>query len=49
MKKKYEIAEIEFILLDRCDIITTSDSESDGPVVGGGPIGNGGYDPDGWT
>lgn len=48
MKKNYELAKIEFILIDQCDIITASTSEP-GPITGNGPIGGGGYDPDGWT
>ena len=49
MKKNYERAEIEFILIDQCDIITASTSEPTGPITGNGPIGGGGYDPNGWT
>lgn len=49
MKLKYECAEIELILLDRNDIITLSGGDHEGPIIGGGPIGGGGYDPGGWT
>jgi len=49
MKNKYEHAKIELILLDDCDIITTSDVEDEGPIVDAGPIGGGGYDEGGWT
>ena len=48
MKKEYERASIEFIMTDACDIITSSDNP-DSPIVGTGPIGGGGYDPNGWT
>ena len=49
MKKEYEIPEIKIMWLDRRDVITTSISDTDGPIAENGPIGGGGYDPDGWT
>ena len=49
MKERYVEAEIKLILLDFCDIITTSDPNGDGPIIVEGPIGGGGYDPNGWT
>ena len=48
MKKKYERAEIDFILLDERDVITASGNEG-GPIVDRGPIGGGGNDIGGWT
>ena len=49
MKKEYESAEIKIIWLDRRDVITTSIPGTDGPIEENGPIGGGGFDPDGWT
>lgn len=48
MKKQYEHAELEIIIFNVCDIITTSNPliESDGDSGSG--IG-GGYNPDGWS
>ena len=49
MKENYVSAQIEFILLDDCDVITMSGPIGGDPITGGGPIGGGGYDPNGWT
>ena len=49
MKNDYVSPMIEFIWLDRRDVITTSETETDVPIIGGGPIGGDGYDADGWT
>ena len=47
MKKQYEQPVIELVLIDQCDIITTSGG--DGVIDGNGPIGGNGYDAGGWT
>jgi hypothetical protein len=49
MKQQYESAWIKFILIDGCDVITTSDPGTEGPIGGTGPIGGSGYDANGWT
>ena len=49
MKENYVSAQIEFILLDDCDVFTMSGPIGGDPITGGGPIGGGGYDPSGWT
>ena len=47
MKKQYEQPVIEIVLIEQCDIITTSGG--DGVIDGNGPIGGNGYDAGGWT
>lgn len=45
MEQKYERPELEIILLDACDLITTSGTIDDSDT----PIGGEGYDSFGWT
>ena len=52
MKRKYENLELEIILVESSDVITTSPG-TEGPVIdpdanNTNPFG-GGYDPNGWT
>ena len=55
MKRKYDPAELEIIVFDACDVITTSGGGAAGAPDDGGNVGNnqgvfgGSYDPNGWT